>query len=183
MKEAQKRTMKKTIIGVIGGATVSPETEAAAYRLGALIARRGWVLLNGGRAAGVMDASARGAREKGGLTVGILPGVDSDGASEWIDIPLFTGMGMARNAINVLSSDVVIACPGGAGTLSEIALALKSGRKTILLGFDAGGAFAPWEKKGLLLRAAEPEDAVALAGRLLAAEDPRAGGDGGGAGP
>ena len=142
--------MKKTIIGVMGGGRAEAQTLDAAYRLGKLIAREGWVLLNGGRAAGVMEASARGASEEGGLTIGILPDDRPGRASEYIDIPILTGIGDARNYINVLSSDVVVACPGRAGTLSEIALALKNRRKVILLNFDPGPAFASYAEEGLL---------------------------------
>jgi predicted oxidoreductase len=78
-------------------------------------------------------------------------------------------MGSARNAINVLSSDVVVACTGGAGTLSEIALALKAGKTVILLDFDVRGAFAGQAAAGRLLLAATPEEAVAEIRRLYEA--------------
>ncbi len=128
-------TMKKPrIIGVMGGGVVSQADAERAYELGRLIAENGWVLLNGGRRAGIMEASARGAAEAGGLTIGILPDDrDHPGVSEHIQIPVFTGMGNARNVINVLSSHVIVACPGGAGTLSEISLALKVNRPVIQL--------------------------------------------------
>ena len=129
--------MKKAlIIGVMGGGRANAQDFQMAYRLGQLVASKGWVLLNGGRDAGIMAASAKGAAEHGGITVGILPDSDAGQASEFIQIPVCTGMGSARNAINVLSSDVVVACRGGAGTLSEIALALKHGKPVILLSFD-----------------------------------------------
>jgi uncharacterized protein (TIGR00725 family) len=102
-----------------------------------MIAQQGWVLLTGGRKAGVMDAASQGAKSVDGLTIGILPGKDSQGISEAVDIAIFTDMGNARNNINVLSSDVIIACGIGAGTVSEIALALKSHKKVILLNEDA----------------------------------------------
>ncbi len=159
---------RKTIVGVMGGGTATRQDRDAAYRLGQLIAREGWVLLNGGRAAGIMEASARGAREAGGLTVGVLPDADHAGMSAYIDVPILTGMGSARNAINVLSSDVVIACPGGPGTISEIALALKSRRPVILLAFDIGPLFADYRAAGHLHSADTPEDAIALARDLLA---------------
>jgi uncharacterized protein (TIGR00725 family) len=155
--------VKRTIIGVMGGGRVSPEAADTAYRLGELVAAEGWVLLNGGRAAGVMEASARGAADRGGLTVGILPDRTPEAASDAINLPICTGMGDARNCINVLSSDVVIACQGGGGTLSEVALALKNGKPVIALGFDAGGALAPWVREGLLVEAKTPEEAVAIA--------------------
>ena len=107
-----------------------------AYKLGQIIAQQGWILLTGGRKAGVMDAASRGAKSVNGLTIGILPGKDSQGISEAIDIAIFTDMGNARNNINVLSSDVIIACGMGAGTASEIALAIKSNKKVILLSED-----------------------------------------------
>jgi uncharacterized protein (TIGR00725 family) len=151
----------------MGGGRVDPATADRAYELGSLVAAEGWVLLNGGRAAGVMDASARGARDGGGLTVGVLPDCEHGAESDAIDIAVLTGMGDARNAINVLSSDAVIACEGGAGTLSEIALALKSGRPVIAMGFDTGGALGEWVARGLLHSAATPEEAVSIARRIL----------------
>jgi uncharacterized protein (TIGR00725 family) len=109
------------------------EDLAAAYELGGLVARAGWVLVTGGRAAGVMDAAGRGAKEAGGLVVGILPGEDASGASEFVDIAVVTGLGQARNNVNVLSSRAVIACGMGAGTAAEVALAIKAKKKVILL--------------------------------------------------
>ena len=126
--------MKKTIIGIMGpgsGATNSDLENA--YRLGQLIARESWVLLTGGRKIGVMNAASRGAKAAGGLTIGILPDNNLNAVSEAVDIPIFTDMGNARNNINVLSSDVVIACGIGAGTISEIALAIKNNKSAILL--------------------------------------------------
>lgn len=104
-----------------------------AYQLGQLIAQQGWVLLTGGRNVGVMDAASLGAKAVNGLTIGILPTDSTDAISEAVDIAIITHMGDARNNINVLSSDVVIACGIGAGTASEIALALKASKKVILL--------------------------------------------------
>jgi uncharacterized protein (TIGR00725 family) len=140
-----------------------------AAQLGGRIAARGWVLLNGGRNAGVMAASARGAAEAGGLTIGILPDSDAAGAAPHIQIPIPTGMGSARNLINVLAANVVIACPGGPGTISEVALALKHGKPVICLQFDPGPLFQAFETTGQLRRAATPEAAVALAEDLLGA--------------
>jgi uncharacterized protein (TIGR00725 family) len=157
---------RRLIVGVMGGGAVDPRTAELAYRLGQLIADAGWILLNGGRNCGVMAASARGARERGGLTVGVLPDADRRQAAPWIDVAIVTGMGSARNAINVLSSDVVVACAGGAGTLSEIALALKAGKTVILLDFDVRGAFAAQAAAGRLLLAATPEEATAEIRRL-----------------
>jgi uncharacterized protein (TIGR00725 family) len=122
------------IIGVMGpGNQASAEELQTAYQLGREIAQAGWVLLTGGRNQGVMDAASRGAKSANGLTVGILPGSDRHGISTAIDIPIFTDLGNARNNINVLSSDVVIACGMGAGTASEVALAIKANKPVILL--------------------------------------------------
>jgi hypothetical protein len=107
-----------------------------AFVLGQLIARAGWILLTGGRRVGVMDAASRGAKTvPGSITVGVLPDdYRSADVSDSVDIAIFTGMGDARNVVNVLSSDVVVACGAGTpGTASEIALALKAGRPVILL--------------------------------------------------
>jgi uncharacterized protein (TIGR00725 family) len=154
----------------VGGANVTIEVEAAAHRLGRLIAERGWILLNGGRNVGVMAASARGAREAGGTVIGILPGRDTHDASDDLDFAVVTGMGDARNVINVLSSDVVIACPGGAGTMSEIALALKNGKHVILLGRGPESGFERYESTGQPEVSESPEDAVERAEKLLSGE-------------
>ena len=140
-----------------------------ARRLGEAIARRGWVLLNGGRSTGVMDASAAGASSAGGLVIGVLPDEDSRQASAHLDVAIRTGMGDARNVVNVLSSDVVIALPGGAGTLSEVALALNARRTVICLGLDPGEAFARFRATGLLRTAGSVDDAIESAADVLGA--------------
>lgn len=104
-----------------------------AYELGQLIAKQEWVLLTGGRNVGVMNSASKGAHEAGGLVIGVLPSENKSEISEFVDIPICTGMGSARNNINVLSSDVVVACGLGAGTTSEIMLALKAEKPLILL--------------------------------------------------
>ncbi len=161
----------RTIIGVMGSGT---DRDAAvlqsARELGAAIADAGWVLLNGGRSSGVMDASARGASESGGLVIGVLPDDDNSHASPYLDVAIRTGMGDARNVVNVLSSDVVVALPGGAGTLSEVALALNAGRTVITLGFDPGTTFEHWRASGRLLQVTTVLDAIEAAREVLAAE-------------
>ncbi|RCJ18725.1 TIGR00725 family protein [Nostoc minutum NIES-26] len=129
--------MRKIVVGVMGPGEKAKENDLRnAYELGQLIAQQGWALLTGGRNVGVMDAANKGAKAGNGLTVGILPNDNQDGISQAVDIAIFTDMGNARNNINVLSSDVVIACGMGAGTASEIALALKGKKKVILLTDD-----------------------------------------------
>ncbi|RJQ68491.1 MAG: TIGR00725 family protein [Desulfobacteraceae bacterium] len=150
------------IVGVMGGGHADEEHLQSAYRLGALIAGQGWILLNGGRNVGIMSASACGAAEHGGLTVGILPDDNPAQAGEYIRIPICTGMGSARNVINVLSSDIVVACQGGAGTVSEIALALKHGKPIITMGFDARAIADLSHSRGLLAAARTPEEVIAM---------------------
>jgi len=144
----------------MGGANVSKAVEKTAFELGALIAENGWILLNGGRNAGVMRASAQGAKSKEGLTIGILPGSSKFEANPFIDIPIVTNIADARNLINVLSSDVVVACHGSAGTISEIALAVKNLKPVILLNFDPGSGFVEYTKNGLLLSADSPVQCI-----------------------
>jgi len=150
-----------------GGEIVNAGDYEDARRLGGLIAKEGWILLNGGRASGIMEASARGAKENGGLTVGILPGTDAGWASEYIDIPILTGIGFARNYINVLTSEVVVALPGRTGTISEIALALNIGKKVISLNFDLGPLFKNYEEDKQLIYAKQPEEVIVLIKKLL----------------
>jgi hypothetical protein len=125
--------MRKIVIGVMGpGEGATAIDLHAAYDLGRRIAEQGWVLLTGGRNIGVMDAACRGAKQADGLTIGILPR-QREGVSEAVDIAIFTDMGNARNSINVWSSDVIVACGMGAGTASEVALALKVAKPVVLL--------------------------------------------------
>src|SRR5262245_41541683 len=162
-------SLRRTIIGVMGpGDGAGRRDMDCARRLGALLANEGWVVLCGGRSVGVMDAVCRGAKEAGGLTLGILGSEDADSASDHVDIAVVTGMGQARNAVNVLSSDVVIACGIGTGTASEIALALKADRDVILLGQDET-AIAFFHSLGTsrVPIARDADEAVTIARRLL----------------
>jgi uncharacterized protein (TIGR00725 family) len=127
---------RRPVIGVMGASEPEPSTLEAAHRLGRLLAEAGWVVLTGGRPAGVMEAACAGAKSvAGSLTVGVLPTGPDGPVSAQVDVAVFTALGEARNAINVLSSDVVVACGvEGPGTASEVALALKARRPTVLLG-------------------------------------------------
>jgi uncharacterized protein (TIGR00725 family) len=104
-----------------------------AYQLGEQIAQAGWVLLTGGRNVGVMRAATLGAQRAGGLTVGILDDSTGAGAVPELDIVIPTGLGQARNVVNVLASRGVIGCGWGAGTTSELALAVKFHKPVVLL--------------------------------------------------
>jgi uncharacterized protein (TIGR00725 family) len=130
------------------------------------VAEAGWILLTGGRPAGIMEAASAAAKAvPGGLTIGILPSGPEGPASEWVDIAIFTGLGDARNVVNVLTSDVVVACGvEGPGTASEVALALKSQRPTVLLcASPAARAFFPTIARGNNLHQAEsPEEVIEL---------------------
>jgi uncharacterized protein (TIGR00725 family) len=114
------------VIAVIGDSACSAEEAKLAKTVGALLAQQGVTVICGGLT-GVMEGVCRGAKSKGGSTIGILPGGDSSMANPWIDIPVVTGLGEARNVVVVKSAQAVIAIGGGYGTLSEIAYALKSG--------------------------------------------------------
>ena len=125
---------RKTCISVIGSGnsdgTLSPEIAKIANEVGREIAMRGAVLICGGLG-GVMNEAAKGAKEKGGLTVGIIPGEDPSAANPYIDIPITTGLGFARNVLVAYSGDAVIAVSGRLGTLSEISFALVKKKPVI----------------------------------------------------
>ncbi|MCS7032158.1 MAG: hypothetical protein NZL92_11605 [Gloeomargarita sp. SKYG116] len=125
---------RRVIVGVMGpGEGATPEVCVVARALGEKIARAGWVLLTGGRNVGVMRAATVGAQQAGGLTIGILPEATATAAIPELDIVIPTGLGQARNVINVLASQVVVGCGWGAGTTSELALAIKFGKPVIML--------------------------------------------------
>lgn len=163
---------RKPVVAVIGaGEDCRNEDVELARELGERIAREGWILLTGGRDAGVMAAANEGAKRVGdSLTVGILPGDDYAGLSPDVDIPIVTGLGNGRNNVIVLTSEIVIVCgAAGKGTASEIALALKSRKRVILLRPDPKArAFFETLGGSDVMTVDTAEDAVALAGELLA---------------
>ncbi|MBN1695095.1 TIGR00725 family protein [candidate division WOR-3 bacterium] len=108
------------IVGVIGGSKTSKDIYELAFRMGKLIGKRRYVLLTGGLG-GVMEAASKGAKEEGGLVIGILPGNARATANRWVDVPIATGMSHARNVIIAQSADILIAIDGAVGTQSEIA--------------------------------------------------------------
>jgi uncharacterized protein (TIGR00725 family) len=139
-------------IVVIGAAICGLRVSAIAERVGFLLAKEGAILICGGLG-GVMEAAARGAKNAGGTTIGILPGFSASEANDYIDVKIVTGLGHACNVLVVRSADAIIAISGGYGTLSEIALALKMGVPVI--GLDT------WElEENLIEVARDPEDAV-----------------------
>jgi len=145
-------------VSVIGSGTCDAATFETARVLGRLLAGQGFEIVCGGLG-GVMTAVCQGAREAGGRTIGILPGDDPGAANPFVDVPIVTGLGIARNVLVVKNGDVAVAVAGEAGTLSEIGMALKLGRPVVALGRYAGldGVHA----------ATSPEDAATLAASLL----------------
>ena len=117
---------KKRFIAVIGGNQCSPQEARLAEEVGCELARRGAILVCGGLG-GVMEAACRGASSEGGITIGILPGDSRQAANPYVQIPIVTGLGYARNLAVVKSAQAVIAIDGSYGTLSEISHALQSG--------------------------------------------------------
>jgi hypothetical protein len=118
--------MRRARIGIIGSGSCTREAYALAEEVGKRVAEQGGILVSGGLG-GVMEAASKGAKEAGGLTIGILPGDDAEAANPYVDIPIVTGMSFARNVIVVRTSQAIIAIEGGYGTLSEIAFALQLG--------------------------------------------------------
>jgi uncharacterized protein (TIGR00725 family) len=155
-------------VAISGPSQAQASELTAAERVGSLLAARGAVVVTGGLG-GVMEAACRGAKSAGGLTLGILPGLERSEANPWVDVALPTGMGEMRNALLVRASDVLIAIAGEFGTLSEVALALKTGVPVVGLGtwqlHKEGGVVAAFEQ------ASDPERAVELAYGVLRVEE------------
>jgi uncharacterized protein (TIGR00725 family) len=124
---------RPVFIGVIGGSEVPAATAKVAEEVGREIARHGAILVCGGMG-GVMEAACKGALKEGGLTIGILPGENRNSANPYVQIPIVTGIGYARNSIVVRTAQAVIAIDGSYGTLTEIGYALHEGKPVIGLG-------------------------------------------------
>jgi uncharacterized protein (TIGR00725 family) len=159
--------MQPEYISVIGGGQCEASEYAAAIEVGRLVAEAGATLVCGGLS-GIMEAAARGAREAGGSTIGILPGHDRRLANPYLDHIVTTGIGHARNLAVVSSGDAVIAIGGSWGTLSEIALARRVGRPVVIL--------SGWRLQNDLgtegiWYASSPREAIALVRQALAASE------------
>lgn len=144
---------KKLRIGVIGGSNPDEQSYELAFTVGRYIAENDSILICGGLS-GIMEAAARGAKEAGGVTVGILPGNSPLDANPYIDIAIATGLGYTRNSLVAMNSDVIIAVDGQYGTLTEIAYGFIYGKKVIGLG--------TWEIEGVI-KAQSAEEAMELA--------------------
>ncbi|MGC8753969.1 MAG: TIGR00725 family protein [Thermosulfidibacteraceae bacterium] len=137
------------MIGVIGAHQATTIDRKYAYEFGLLVGRKGYTIICGGLG-GVMEEVARGVKEGGGVTIGIVPTYSRFDANPYIDYSIATGMGHARNVIIVATSDVIIAIGGEYGTLSEIGFALKMGKPVVSL--------RSWDIPGVL-KVATPFDA------------------------
>lgn len=129
--------IRKKQVLVIGDSGDFEEKNKVAYEVGKFIAKNGWVLITGGRD-GVMDWATKGSYDEGGLSVAITPFDRLDLATPYASIVIPTGIGFARNYVNVLSADVVVVIGGGAGTLSEIAYAWQFNKPIIACSFVEG---------------------------------------------
>ncbi len=155
----------RKFIAVIGEHSASKENYRMAERVGELIAKNGAILICGALQ-GVMEAACKGAKSMGGLTVGILPGSKREEANPWVDIPVVTGVGYARNKFVVKSGHVVIAVGGSYGTLSEIAFAL--GYNIPVVGLNTW-TFSQYGKRldHAVKVAKTPEQAVEMALKII----------------
>jgi uncharacterized protein (TIGR00725 family) len=148
-------------VAVCGSGGAPPADLEAAEAVGRELGGRGAVVVCGGLG-GAMEAACRGAKEAGGTTVGILPGLDRADANPYVDVAIATGLGEARNALVVRAADALIAVGGEWGTLSEIALALRAGKRVVGLGsWELSKGGRPVE--GGIVAAASPAEAVELA--------------------
>jgi uncharacterized protein (TIGR00725 family) len=145
---------KSIYIGVIGAGDCSEDVYELAEEVGERIAKAGAVLVCGGLG-GVMEATSKGAKKQGGITIGILPGIEKSHANPYIDFPIVTGLGEGRNLLVIRNSDAVIALPGEFGTLSEIAFSLKLGKPVIGL--------STWDVSEKIIKAKNAEEAVRIA--------------------
>ena len=145
-------------IGVIGAGACPASTYEISRKLGIEIGKQRWTLVCGGLG-GVMEGAARGCAEAGGMTVGLLPGLDRRSANPYMAVAIPTGLGDGRNLIIVRSSDILVAVSGGYGTLSEIALALKADKPVIGL--------ETWNNIPGVHYAHDPHEAVELIRTLL----------------
>ena len=164
-------TGRHLLISVIGrGDGASSRAKELATEVGRLLAQRGATVVCGGLG-GVMEAACRGAKTAGGTTVGILPGSDPDAANEWVDIPVPTGLGYARNVLVVKAGAAVIAVAGAYGTLSEIGHSLAEDKAVV--GLETWDLDPPDGTSDRIVRATDPEDAVNKAIAIAQGKQPQ----------
>lgn len=159
----------KIFIAVIGGGECSPQVAQLAEEVGREIARQDAILICGGLG-GVMEAACKGASYEGGITIGILPGNNRRAANPYVQIPVVTGIGYARNVAVVKSAHAVIAIDGSYGTLSEIGHALQSGIPVI--GLNTWALSINGQSDNSIVLAQDAADAVAKALDFTASQYP-----------
>lgn len=145
-------------VGIIGAGECSDTVYGLAREVGYEIGKRGWMMVCGGLG-GVMEGAAKGCREAGGLTVGLLPGLEKASANPYIRVPIPTGLDEGRNLVLVRTADVLISIAGGYGTLSEIALALKMNK--VVIGLET------WQDIRGVHYVSNPKDAIHSVARFL----------------
>lgn len=141
------------IVAVIGAGQADARLRQLADEVGERLARAGLIVATGGLG-GVMEGASAGAARAGGVVVGILPGPSTGAANPYVQVPIATGIGEARNAVLVNTADGLIAIGGEYGTLSEIAFALKAGKPIV--------ALDSWDLDERIIRASSPAEAVAM---------------------
>ena len=164
----------KKLIAVIGHDQHAKQIHLeTAQEVGKEIALRGGILICGGNKTGVPNAAAKGAREGNGLTVGICPGSDLENVSQFVDIPILTGMGFARNQIIAFSADALISIGGGVGTFSEMAYGYAYSKPIVAIKELGGlpesfiGKYLDDKKKVKIIGANNAKEAVDLAFKLI----------------
>ena len=148
---------RKPVIAVVGAGKCSKKLRDMAAEVGKYVAENGGVIVCGGLG-GIMEGAARGAKEAGGVTIGILPTDNKDDANEYIDFVIPSGFGEARNMLVIRTADVVIAFPGKFGTLSEMAFAMQAKKPVISVN--------AWKLGEDIVQAETPEQAAKLAMEL-----------------
>jgi len=148
---------KKKFIAVIGGSECSLQEAELAEKVGCELARQGAVLVCGGLG-GIMAAACKGASSEGGVTIGILPGGNRQAANPYVQIPIVTNLGEARNVVVVKSAEAVIAIGGGYGTLSEIGHALRNGLPVV--GLNTWSLSRNDQSDNSIILAQDPAEAV-----------------------
>jgi len=156
--------MMEKIVGVIGGHSCNEKVERLAYNLGIELAKVVDYVVCGGLS-GVMNAVCKGFKVGNGVTIGIIPSYNKEDANQYVDIVIPTGLGLARNVLVVKSADIVIALPGKAGTLSEIAYCLQFGIPVISLG--------SWDIPGVI-KANTVRKAISLVEKIISSRIPEA---------
>lgn len=173
---------RRPLVGILGGAHAPPHELDIAEELGMRLIDAGCRIVTGGLG-GVMAAASRGARSSNawadGLVIGVLPGLSAQDANEWVDIPIVTGLNYARNVVLVATADVVVAVGGGAGTLSELALAWQHQKHIVAVCAGDGWASRLADqslddrREDRVHSVTSARDAVDLVGRLVSVKRPR----------